>query len=73
MDRALKRPSDFERFRGRSAKILTTEPIEDAKYFEGRLAGFADGKVRLELKGKVPRTVEVPLEKIRKANLVVEF
>jgi ribosome maturation factor RimP len=32
-----------------------------------------DGKVRLELKGKVARFVEVPLEKIRKANLVVEF
>jgi hypothetical protein len=29
--------------------------------------------VRLELKGKEARTVELPLEKIRKANLVVEF
>lgn len=73
MDRALKRAADYERFRGRMAKISTTEPVEDEKFFEGRLAGFADGKVRLELKGKVARTVEVPLEKIRKANLVVEF
>ena len=73
LDRALKKPADFERFTGRLAKISTTEPIEDAKFFEGRLAGFADGKVRMELKGKEPRTVEVPLEAIRKANLVVEF
>ena len=73
MDRALRKPGEYERFRGRMAKISTTEPVEDEKYFEGRLAGFADGKVRLELKGKVARTVELPLEKIRKANLMVEF
>jgi ribosome maturation factor RimP len=73
MDRALKKPADFERFKGRLAKITIAEPVENSKFFEGRLAGFADGKVRLELKGKVPRTVELPLEGIRKANLVVEF
>jgi ribosome maturation factor RimP len=73
MDRALKKPADFERFRGRQAKISTSEPVGEAKFFEGRLAGFADGKVRMELKGKEARTVEVPLEAIRKANLVVEF
>jgi ribosome maturation factor RimP len=73
MDRALKKPADYERFRGRLAKITTAEPVEDAKFFEGRLAGFADGKVRIELKGKQARTVELPLEMIRKANLVVEF
>jgi ribosome maturation factor RimP len=73
LDRALKKPGDFERFTGRLAKISTSEPIGDAKFFEGRLAGFADGKVRMELQGKEPRTVEIPLEGIRKANLVVEF
>jgi ribosome maturation factor RimP len=73
LDRALKNPGDFERFTGRLAKISTSEPIGDAKFFEGRLAGFADGKVRMELKGKEPRMVEIPLEGIRKANLVVEF
>jgi len=73
MDRALTKAADFERFRGRLAKISTSEPVGEAKFFEGRLAGFADGKVRVELKGKEARMVEVPLEAIRKANLVVEF
>ncbi len=73
LDRELKKPADFERFRGRLAKISTTEPVGDAKFFEGRLAGVADGKVRMELKGKEARTVEVPFDAIRKANLVVEF
>ncbi len=73
MDRALKKAADFERFRGRLAKMVTAEVIENAKFFEGRLAGMADGKVRMELQGKQPRIVEIPLEAIRKANLVVEF
>jgi ribosome maturation factor RimP len=73
MDRALKTVADFKRFAGRSAKLSTTEPIGEAKFFEGRLRGFADGKVRMELKGKEARRVEIPLDIIRKANLVVEF
>jgi ribosome maturation factor RimP len=73
LDRALKKPGDFERFVGRLAKISTSEPIGNAKFFEGRLAGLADGKVRMELQGKEPRVVEIPLTGIRKANLVVEF
>jgi ribosome maturation factor RimP len=73
LDRALTKAGDFQRFTGRLAKISTAEPIGEAKFFEGRLAGFADGKVRMELKGREARVVEVPLEVIRKANLVVEF
>ncbi len=73
MDRALRKPEEYARFRGRLAKITTSEPVGDEKFFEGRLAGFEGGKVRLELKGKAARTVEIPIEMIRKANLVVEF
>ena len=73
MDRALKRQADYERFTGRSAKVWTDEPVEEMSFFEGRLAGVAGGNVKLELKGKTPRTVELPLALIRKAHLVVEF
>ena len=73
MDRALKKVSDYVRFTGRAAKIWTEEPVQDLKFFEGRLAGVVDDNVRLELKGKTPRMVEVPLALIRKAHLVVEF
>ena len=51
MDRALKTAADFQRFAGRLAKVSTNEPIGEAKFFEGRLKGFADGKIRMELKG----------------------
>ena len=73
MDRALTKPEHFSRFAGRLAKITTSEPVGDAKFFEGRLAGFSDGNVRITLKGKEARTVEISLLMIRKANLVVEF
>ena len=75
LDRPLRNPADFERFAGRLAKITTGEPIGEGeqKFFEGRLAGVADGRVRMELSGKNARVVEVPMEMIRKANLVVEW
>jgi ribosome maturation factor RimP len=70
LDRKLTKPAEFERFTGRLARISTAEPIENQKFFEGRLAGFADGKVQIEVKGRV---LALPMEGIRKANLVVEF
>jgi ribosome maturation factor RimP len=70
LDRKLTKPAEFERFAGRLARISTNDPVENQKFFEGRLAGFADGKVQIEVKGRV---VAVPVGGIRKANLVVEF
>jgi ribosome maturation factor RimP len=73
LDRPLRKSTDFERFSGKLAKITTSEPIGEQSFFEGRLEGIGDGKVRLALEGKNARVVEVPLEAIRKANLVVEW
>jgi ribosome maturation factor RimP len=73
MDRALTKPEHFTRFVGRLAKITTSEPVGEARFFEGRLAGFAGGNVLMTLKGKEGRLVEIPLQMVRKANLVVEF
>ena len=70
LDRKLTKPAEFERFAGRLARISTIEPVENQKFFEGRLAGVAGGKVQIEVQG---RGIAVPMEGIRKANLVVEF
>jgi ribosome maturation factor RimP len=70
LDRKLRGPADYERFIGRRARITLQEPIGKQSFFEGRLAGYADGIVRLEL---ADRVLEVPLASIRKANLAVEF
>jgi len=70
LDRKLLKPADYERFVGRLAKITLNEPVEEKKFFDGRLAGYADGLVKLQLKDRV---IELPFAAIRKANLVVEF
>jgi ribosome maturation factor RimP len=70
LDRKLIKPGDYERFAGRLAKIWLNEPVENEKFFQGRLAGFADGLVKLTVRD---REVVVPYAGIRKANLVVEL
>src|SRR5579872_3029334 len=70
LDRKLIKPGDYERFVGRLARIWLNEPVENQKYFEGRLAGYADGTVKLAVRD---REISVPYADIRKANLVVEL
>ena len=70
LDRKLIKASDYERFAGRRAKIWVNEPIENQKFLEGRLAGYADGNVKLAVKD---HEISVPFADIRKANLVVEL
>ena len=70
LDRKLVQPAEFGRFAGRRAKISLSQPVEERNFFEGRLAGFADGMVQLEVDGRV---LALPFDWIRKAQLVVEL
>jgi len=70
MDRKLVRESDYERFAGRLAKIWLNEPLEGKTYIEARLAGIADGSVRLNIRD---RELTTPYANVKKANLVVEL
>ena len=70
LDRKLTKPGEFERFSGRLARISTSEPVENSKLFEGRLAGYDDGQVKIDVQGRI---IAVPFASIRKANLVVEL
>src|SRR6202030_3287135 len=66
LDRKLIKPADYERFVGRLAKIWLNEPIEKQAYLEGRLAGYADGVVKVTVRD---RELAVPYAGIKKANL----
>jgi ribosome maturation factor RimP len=70
MDRPLRGEADYRRFAGRLAKIVTIEPIERQSAFAGRIAGIDAGHVVLE-QGR--RTHRVPLDRIKRAHLDVEF
>lgn len=71
VERPLSRAQDFEKFRGRKAKIVLREPWERSRYWEGVLAGFSDGVVTLEL--SPGKRVSLELERIQKANLKFEW
>jgi len=70
LDRKLTKPAEYERFRGRRARISLSQPVENQTFFEGRLAGFTEGTVHLEVNG---RELTLPFDWIRKAQLVVEL
>ena len=70
VDRPLTRPKDFERFEGYEAKIELTEMIEGRKRFRGRLAGFEDGQVLIDLDGE-EETALIPFHLVAAAKLVM--
>jgi ribosome maturation factor RimP len=70
LDRPLRHEADYRRFAGRLAKVVSAEPIDGQSAFSGRLRGVEDGQVVLE-EGR--RTHRVPLARIKRANLAVEF
>jgi ribosome maturation factor RimP len=70
LDRPLRHEADYRRFAGRLAKVVTTEPIARQIAFAGRITAVEDGAVLLE-EGR--KTHRVPLDKIKRAHLDVEF
>jgi ribosome maturation factor RimP len=70
LDRPLRSEADYRRFAGRLAKIVTVEPIQRQSAFAGRIVGIDGGQVMLE-EGR--KTHRVPLDKIKRAHLDVEF
>ena len=49
LDRKLLRPEDYKRFTGSRIKVMTREPVNGNRHFEGRLQSFEDGKLLLEI------------------------
>jgi ribosome maturation factor RimP len=81
LERALKRAEDFERFTGSLVKLKTFTPVNNSRMWTGRLTGFADGRLKIDLaavkqKGKAKTAadvIEIELKNVEKANLVVEI
>jgi ribosome maturation factor RimP len=67
LNRPLAREEDFERFRGRRARIRTRSAIDGQKNFSGVLEGMSDRSVRMNT-GR--STVAIPIDTITKASLM---
>jgi ribosome maturation factor RimP len=82
LDRKLNRAADYERFAGSKVKLMTREPVNGNRHFEGRLESFRDGRLTLDLSeaprkrrpgAGSPQKLEIDLANVEKANLVPEI
>lgn len=73
IDRPLVRPADFELWAGYEAKVGLKQPIDGRKRFHGRIEGFEDDEVRLEveLEDLGAQTIGLPVNLIAEARLVL--
>ena len=66
-ERPLSKLQDYERFKGRKAKIKTCQPLNDQKNFTGIILGVAAEQIKLSSNEK---TIAIPFGDISKARLV---
>lgn len=84
LDRRLVKTADFARFTGSRVKLMTREPVNNNRHFEGRLERFEDGRLTLDLSvashksrkkmgDAAGKKIEIEFANVEKANLVPEF
>ncbi|MGA7929252.1 MAG: ribosome maturation factor RimP [Candidatus Sulfotelmatobacter sp.] len=87
LDRKLTKAAEFERFVGSRMKVMTRNPVNNNRYFEGRLESFREGRLTLDLsvaskksRKRMGAAAAEPVQKIgiefanvEKANLVPEI
>ena len=88
LDRKLTRAADFERFTGSRMKLMTRNPVNNNRSFEGRLESFRDGRLTLDLSvaskksrkkmgaavaAVAEQKIEIEFANVESANLVPEI
>src|SRR5271156_2154839 len=81
LDRKLTKATEFERFVGSRVKLTTRQPVNNNRYFEGRLESFRDGRLTLDLSVASKKSrkkmgaaaegqkIEIEFANVEKANL----
>ena len=84
LDRKLVKAADFARFTGSRMKVMTRQPVNNNRHFEGRLERFQDGRLTLDLSvashksrkkmgDAAGKKIEIEFANVEKANLVPEI
>jgi ribosome maturation factor RimP len=82
LDRRLFKPEHFAQFAGSLVKFSTRDLINGNRHFEGRLVGFSEGQLTVDLdqagsrkkaKAQGAGVIVVPFSNVEKASLVPEF
>ena len=71
VERKLTKPADFQRFTGQKAKIVLADEIENQKHWVGTIRSL-DGNV-VTLEPSEGKFVQIPLDRVRKANLKFDW
>lgn len=84
LDRKLTKAADFIRFISSRIKLVTRQPVNNNRHFEGRLESFHDGLLTLDLSvashksrkkmgAAAGQKIEIEFANVEKANLVPEI
>jgi ribosome maturation factor RimP len=86
LDRKLTKAADFARFTGSRMKVMTRQPVNNNRYFEGRLESFLEGRLTLDLSvaskksrrkmgaaAEPGQKIGIEFSNVEKANLVPEI
>lgn len=66
VNRVMRRPEDFERFKGERILLVVQTALEGRRKFSGTLQGYRDGMILLDCDGK---SIEIYAENLKKAHL----
>ncbi len=72
VERPLKKPEHFLRFKGKLAQLKLYFPIDGTKLIEGNIVDYRDGEVVIALRDD-DKTIEIPFDKIATAKLLFDF
>lgn len=70
LERPIFKESEYQRFKGKEVRVTLLEKLEGRRNFTGFIRDFANRTLRLESQG---REYEIPVDRIKKANLVYRF
>jgi ribosome maturation factor RimP len=84
LERKLTKASDFARFVGSRVKLMTRQPVDNNRHFEGRLESFENSRLTLDLSvsshksrkkmgAAAGQKLEIEFANVEKANLVLEI
>lgn len=70
LERPLRVPEDFKRFSGKTARVITSRPLENQTFFVGEIVNAGNDDIILLLPRD--RRIAIPYEDISRARLVYD-
>ena len=70
IERRLRKEKDFLRFKGKKIRLALKSKVNDKKVLTGDLVDFISNEVVVDVEGTL---INIPLEKVKKANLIFEM